>query len=87
MGQRLVMSTDTWDALRAHLLSDQNEHFAFLLAGYGNHGGNHVLLAREIILVSDKALEWVEQTGGLSLHLDTLLSIINTASRKGLVIC
>jgi molybdopterin/thiamine biosynthesis adenylyltransferase len=72
-----------WKALRAHLLADWKEHLAFILTGYASMGREHILLARELIVIPDNDLEALEHSYGLSLRLNALLGAMNRANRSG----
>lgn len=80
---RIRITEAVWRALRAHLLQDDDEHLAFLLAGHGETASGHALLVRELIVIDDGDLAG-EHAIGLSLPLGRLLEVMNRAARSGL---
>ena len=56
MNRTLVISSQMWEDLRAHLLADSEEHLAFILAGHRSSSEAQALLARELVLVPDEDL-------------------------------
>ena len=78
MGYSIAIGAEGWDELRSHLLSDNNEHLAFLLA---NLAGDR-LLVRDVILVPDYDIEYEGSLDGLTLKLDALLAIVNRANSE-----
>lgn len=86
MEHRLVISARLWEALLSHLLSDEAEHIAFILAGYGGSRGNQMLVARELLTIPDEDLEPAKHLVGLSLRLEALLDVMNRANREGLAL-
>ena len=82
MGYRLIVPQDLWVRLRAHLLADRDEHLAFLLA----RPAGERLLASDLILVPDGDIEGGQSWDGLSLKLDPLLHVMNTANQRRLAL-
>jgi len=82
MRYSLVVDERIWHRLREHLLRDQSEHLAFLLARLSGNS----LLVRDLVEVSDEALEDGARRGGLSLRLSVLLDIMNKANRQQLML-
>lgn len=78
------IASQMWDALRAHLLADNREQLAFILATRGSGRDTHVMVACELICVPESALKQVSHGHGLSLGLDGLLESMNRASRGGM---
>lgn len=70
-----------WSSLRRHLLSDDCEHLAFILAEPTQTNDELSLLGRELILIPDEALENQTSWDSLILKLDPLLEVMNRANR------
>jgi len=87
VANRLIVGQELWSTLKRHLLRDAREHLAFVLAGHAAIEGGHLLLARDLILIDDSELEGEgDHFAGLALRLDPLVSVMNEAKRKGLVL-
>ena len=86
MHHRLVISNRMWTDLREHLLSDQKEHLAFILAGFTSSGHNCLLFAREVITVPKEAFKNSDTAFWLDLQLDFLLDVFNKVNKKGLAL-
>jgi len=86
MANRLVVSSQIWESLRQHLLADDDEHLAFILAGHAVTSDGQVLLAKELLPITDGELEDDSNSHGLSLRLGPLLEVMNRANREGLAL-
>lgn len=81
---QLVVPGTIWNSVRAHLLQDRNEHFAFFFAGVARSKMGISFLARDIMLIRDEQL--VSGDGWLQINLHTLLDVINAAISKKLAL-
>jgi len=70
-----------WDRLKSYLLSDGDEHLAFILAEYVLLDKFFILLGRELVLISDEDLDSGTRWDGLSLKLEALLRVLNRANQ------
>lgn len=77
---RLILGQPMWSALRRHLLSDDFEHLAFILAERTHSKDGLSILGRELILVPDTDLDPASRDG-LALKLDPFLQVMNRANR------
>lgn len=82
MAPRLVVPQALWSRLRAHLLRDNDEHLAFLLARWEGDR----LLTRSLELISDDGLGSVTTAHGFTLRPEWLVRVINAAIQQDLAL-
>jgi molybdopterin-synthase adenylyltransferase len=85
MANRLVLTKDMWDRVRAHLLADDAEHVCFILAEHAKAEKSHLLLGRELVITEDSELE-AGGRFGLSLRLEALIRVMNRSNELGCVL-
>ena len=78
----LVIPSEKWEQLKSHLLSDSNEHLAFMMASV--EGSRY--LVRTVELIGDNDLSGGSELNFLSLKLPTLLHVMNEANRRQLTL-
>lgn len=86
MNTTMIIPDAIWKELGKHLLKDQDEHLAFLLAGHTIVDESHRFLVKEFIPIGDSQLEDGANWHGLSLKLETLLSVMNLATKSNLTL-
>jgi molybdopterin/thiamine biosynthesis adenylyltransferase len=79
--RRLTLGQNMWSSLRQHLLSDDCEHLAFILAEPTQTNDDLSLLGRELVLIPDEDLENPTSWDSLILKLEPLLEVMNRANR------
>src|SRR5258708_9003791 len=82
MGPRLVVPEILWSDLRFHLLRDNKEHLAFLLARWEGHR----LLSRSLELIPDSDLRSDAASLGFTLRPERLVRVINAAIQQSLTL-
>lgn len=78
---RLVVTRETWDRIRQHLLADESEHLCFLLAEHVSFGNTNLLLEKDLQLIDDRDLEGGGGWDSLALKLEPLLRVMNRANQ------
>jgi molybdopterin-synthase adenylyltransferase len=85
MANKLVLTQNTWDRVRSHLLGDDAEHLCFILGEHVAVEKSHLLLGRELVIVEDSELR-AGGHFGLSLNLETLVRVMNRSNELGCVL-
>ena len=82
---KIIIEHCVWEKMYQHVLSDNNEHFAFFLVNHYQNQNDITFLVKDVICIDDSELE--PDGFGLKLKLDGLLKVINRTKKenKGLI--
>ena len=77
---KVIITKEIWEKTRNHLLQDDNEHLAFLLANTTKTSNGITFLIKDVIIIPDQ--KFTPQNFHMELSLDQILSVTNTAKKK-----
>jgi len=77
---KIIIEYSVWEKMHQHVLSDDNEHFAFFLVNHYQNKNDITFLVKDAICIDDSELE--PDGFGLKLKLEGLLKVINRAKKE-----
>ena len=81
---RIIAEKSVWKKMYEHVISDDNEHFAFFLANHVENQDGVAFLVRDVICIKDSDLE--SDGFGIKIKLEALLEVTNHARKNDLAL-
>jgi molybdopterin/thiamine biosynthesis adenylyltransferase len=79
---KVIVTRKIWDKTSSHLLQNDDEHLAFLLANTAKTNSGITFLIQDFLLISDQ--KFTPEKLHMELSLDQILNVINTAKKKNM---